>query len=322
MRTYVGVLFFVWTKLFVQAGFGATIPPDVKKAVTFIFPADAQGTVWRDPKTNAPFPYGTGFFVLVHADVPRVGVYGYLVTAKHVLKATDEKNSSRIYLRLNKLKGDAEYVPLELSEAGRSRVFTHPDPSVDIAVVPALPSGDEFDFKTIPAEMLAGKSLSDLQISEGSEVFFTGLFISYVGEHRNNPIVRFGRVAMLPEDRITWIENGQPSQLVELYLLETQSYGGNSGSPVFFYPSIDNTPGVIVAGPPVLKLAGIMRGSFNETRAIGFVQPAAVPPIPVSTQNVGIAAVTPAYLLSEILFSDALRNFRKEHPVLEPSQAK
>lgn len=52
-----------------------------------------------------------------------------------------------------------------------------------------------------------------------------------MGEHRNNPIVRFGRVALLPEDKIPWQENGKSAESVELYLLETQSYGGNSGSP-------------------------------------------------------------------------------------------
>jgi hypothetical protein len=120
---------------------------------------------------------------------------------------------------------------------------------------------------------------------------------------------------MLPEDRITWQENGQPPQVVELYLVETQSYGGNSGSPVFFLFGADRNPGSIIIGPSVLKLAGIMRGSFNESRLIGFVQPAAVPPIPVSSQNIGIAAVTPAHLLHEILFSDGLKKFRNEHPI-------
>jgi hypothetical protein len=120
---------------------------------------------------------------------------------------------------------------------------------------------------------------------------------------------------MLPEDRISWQEDGKPLQLVELYLLETQSYGGNSGSPVFFYLGADRNPGSMTLGPPVLKLAGIMRGSFNENRAINFVRPDVVPPIPISSQNIGIAAVTPAYLLQEILLSQGLRKLRAEHPI-------
>jgi hypothetical protein len=312
---------FITASLFVQHLLSSTIPPEVKKAVTFIYPADAHGDIVRDAKTGVPMPYGTGCFVFVANEVlPRAGGYGYLVTAKHVLKAPTGEAFSRIYLRLNKLKGDAEFVALDLVQRGRSIVFEHPDPTVDIAVVPALPGESVYDFKMIPTEMLALKSESQLNISEGTEVFFTGLFTSYVGEHRNNPIVRFGRVAMLPEDRIAWQENGHPVQLVELYLLETQSYGGNSGSPVFFSFGADRNPGSIVVGPPVLKLAGIMRGSFNENRAIGFVQPAAVPPIPVSSQNIGIAAVTPAHLLYEILFSDSLKKRRSEEPIAPPAK--
>jgi hypothetical protein len=316
-----GAGFLIASSLVVQAAaLGATIPPDVKKAVTFIFPADSRGNLVRDPKSGIPMPYGTGFFVFVSNDPPKAGGYGYLVTAKHVLRSPTGQDFSKVYLRLNKLKGDAEFVPLDLAQAGRSVVFAHPDPTVDIAVVPAFPSESVFDFKMIPAEFLTGKSVSEIGVSEGTEVFFTGLFTSYLGEHRNNPIVRFGRVAMLPEDRITWQETGQAAQLVELYLLETQSYGGNSGSPVFFYFGADRNPGSIIVGPPVLKLAGIMRGSFNENRAIGFVQPDAAPPIPVSSQNIGIAAVTPAHLLYEILFSDGLKKFRSDHPVPLPGK--
>jgi hypothetical protein len=195
-------------------------------------------------------------------------------------------------------------------------VFTHSDPTADIAVVPAFPKQDVFDSKVIPSEMIMGKEFGDLNIAERSDVFFTGLFTAYLGEHRNNPIVRFGSVAMQPEDRILWQEGTKPAQLVTLYLLETQSYGGNSGSPVFFSLGSDRVPGSIVVGPPVIKLAGVMRGSFNENRAIGLVQPNAAPAaIPVSSQNIGIAAVTPAYLLKEVLFSQELKKFRADHPI-------
>ena len=299
-----------------QAALAATIPPDIKKTVTFIFPSDAKGEILRDAKGN-PVAYGTGFFVTVNTP-PSSGTYGYLVTAKHVLKSPEGRYFSRIFLRLNKLKGDAEYVPLDLTQEGHSLIFTHSDPTVDIAVVPAIPKGSDVDFKTIPHDLVLEKTFGELNISEGSEVFFTGLFTNYVGEHRNNPIVRFGRVAMLPEDRISWQESGKPAESVELYLLETQSYGGNSGSPVFFFLGSDRVSGSIVLGPPVVKLAGIMRGSFNENRAIGFVLPAAVPPVPVSSQNIGIAAVTPAHLLRDILFSDALKKHRADHPIGPP----
>jgi hypothetical protein len=176
-----------------------------------------------------------------------------------------------------------------------------------------VPSQEIFSFKVIPDELLTTQdSFKELQIGEGSDVFFAGLFTSYYGEHRNNPIVRFGRVAMLPEDRIEWrTDASKPAEHVRLYLLETQSYGGNSGSPVFFLLGSDRQPGSIIIGPPVIKLAGIMMGTFNDFSPINIIQtPTAA--VPVSRQNVGIAAVTSSYLLHEILFSDQMKKTRAE----------
>src|SRR5438874_913896 len=80
--------------VFMQSVLAATIPPEIKKTVTFIFPADAQGNIMRDAKTGVPLPYGTGFFVTVSNTPPRAGAYGYLVTAKHVLKAPNGNDFS------------------------------------------------------------------------------------------------------------------------------------------------------------------------------------------------------------------------------------
>jgi hypothetical protein len=295
-----------------------TIQPEIKKVVTFIFPADPQGELLRDPKTHDPVPYGTGFFVGVQSDDKKL-TYSYLVTAKHVLKDEKGNDFARIYLRLNTLKGDAQFVPLDLLPSGQKVVHVHPDPTVDIAVVPALPSQAMFDFKVIPDDMLSTKeTFNEFKIAEGSEVFFLGLFTTYYGEHKNVPIFRFGRVAMFPDDPIAWINYaGQPEQKAELYLIETQSYGGNSGSPVFFaLGSAERAPpGVLLLNAsPLLKLAGIMRGRFNDTHpALGLLQ-TPTGSTPVTLPNIGIAAVTPSYFLHDILFSDELKKLRADKP--------
>ena len=61
----------------------------------------------------------------------------------------------------------------------------------------------------------------------------------------------------------------QSQQCVELYLLETMSFGGNSGSPVFFSLGIDRESlgidrelGKIYPGWEMI-LASVMRGSFK-----------------------------------------------------------
>jgi hypothetical protein len=293
-----------------------TVPADIKKVVTFIFPPDTQGNLLRDQK-NTPIPYGTGFFVAVKSDDGK-GVYGYLVTAKHVLRDSQGNDFRRVYVRLNKKEGDAEFVALDLNQNGQRVVYTHADPSVDIAVVPAYPSESIFDFKIIPEDMLSTKATFDeYNIAEGSDVFFVGLFSTYYGEHKNNPIIRFGRVAMFPDDPLAWVDyQGQPEQHAQLYLVETQSYGGNSGSPVFFSLGADRSPkqGYLL-GSPLLKLAGVMRGRFNDMNPpIGFLQ-SPTASTPIALPNIGIAAVTPSYLLHDILFSDDLKKFRADHPL-------
>jgi hypothetical protein len=299
----------------------ATIPPDIKNAVTFIFLADQQGDLARDPQTHAPRADGTGFFVGVKSEQDPSRFFGYLVTAKHVVRNAQGSFYPRIYIRLNKKEGDAEYISLDLTRDGQSVVSVNSDPTVDIVVIPALPSTDKFDFKVLPDDMLTTEqSFKELNIGEGSDVFFAGLFVAYYGEHRNNPIIRFGRVAMLPEDRVSWRDDPtQPPKDERLYLIETQTYGGNSGSPVFFSLSSELAkPGqLLMAGQPLVKLAGVMMGYFNEPSPIGLLQtPTAT--IPYSRQNIGIAAVTPSYLLREILFSAELKKTRADY--VEPSK--
>ena len=297
-----------------------TIPAEIKKAVTFVFPADAHGNLLRDQRTNNPIPYGTGFFVGVK-DTGGPGIYVYLVTAKHVLRDGRGGDFARVYLRLNKLQGDAEFVPMDLIQSGHRVVCTHTDPSVDIAVVPALPSQTIFDFKVLPEDMLTTKAtFGEFNIAEGSDVFFLGLFATYYGEHKNNPIFRFGRVAMLPDDPIGWIYYpGQPEQHAQLYLIETQSYGGNSGSPVFFSLGSDRSPKQgFILGSPLIKFAGIMRGRFNDPNpTLGTLQ-SPTASTPITLPSIGIAAVTPSYFLHDILFSDELKKHRADHPIAYP----
>lgn len=276
----------------------AVIPQDVKKTVVFVYVNDAAGKM---------IPNGTAFFVGIPDEHDPERFFSYLVTAKHVLTAGENGLwLPKVYLRMDKLEGGVETVEIVLSTKGPSRnVFVHDDPSVDLAVIPALPNQKTIDFKMLPADLITSREdFPKLGIAEGSEVFFTGLFTPHTGERKNYPVVRFGRVALLSEEKVNW--NGTP---IDLYLIESSSYGGNSGAPVFLYLGADRTPGSIVIGPPELRLAGVMKGAFQEGQAIRMIQTAAVP---VSVANIGIAAVVPSYQLRDILFSAALKEMRSK----------
>lgn len=302
--------FMVSVAMWCASATAAPLPPDITKIVSFIFLADAAGNVAKDA-ANKPIPWGTGFFVGVKVgDGSRMT--GYLVTAKHVLKDGQGRDLKRIYVRMNSKEGDPTLAALDLLEGNVSRVHTHTDPSVDLAVVPVMPDERVIDFKMIGDEWLTTKeSLKELKVGEGSDVFFVGLFSSFYGQHKNFPIARFGRVAMISGEKIPWQDRPtEPAQDADLYLLETQSYGGNSGSPVFFYLGHDRVPGQLFIGAEV-RLAGVMRGTYLNNSPVQFQQmPTAV--IPFYSQNIGIAAVTPSYLLHEILYSEPLLKLRAE----------
>ncbi|HZP75842.1 MAG TPA: trypsin-like peptidase domain-containing protein [Pseudolabrys sp.] len=295
-------------------------PSDVAKTVAFVFLADERGALKIE--NGSPRANGTGFFVLVEND-KGPGGHGYFVTAKHVLK--DEKGEffKRVFLRVNDKVGGSGLLAVDLIPDGSNRnVFVHSDPTVDIAVVPGLPDERVVDFLAIPTALI--KTKDDLKASTlrpGSDVFFTGLFAPHLGDKRNAPIFRFGRVAMFTDDPVRWQEAGKPAEMVELYLLETMSFGGNSGSPVFFSQGMDRVPGQLTLGADEITLAGVMRGNFNEPRPGGFMQtPNAV--LPVFAQNIGIAAVTPGYLLRDILFSEKLKKMRADSPIKPEEPAK
>lgn len=271
-----------------------TIPSQVKEIVTFIFVRDSKGEL---------VPNGTGFFVGVKSEDDPERMHSYLVTVKHVLQDKSGNYHPLVFIRLNKKTGGAKMIGLALRGQNAVPIHVHEDPTVDLAVLPILPSTDVYEFKVLPDDMLTTKeSFKEVDIREGDEVFFTGLFTPFFGAQRNYPVARFGRVALVTDEKIPW-----KNVMLDLYLIECQSFGGNSGSPVFFYLGATREPGSVVIGGTKLLLAGVMKGSFLDAKEVIITETS---PMAVSLENVGIAAVVPSYKLHEILFSGALREAR------------
>jgi hypothetical protein len=104
---------------------------------------------------------------------------------------------------LDTRNGDVQFVPADLTLNGQRIVFAHPDPTIDLAVVPVVPSETLFDFEILSDDMLSTKdTFTQYNIAEGTDVFFVGLFTTYYGEHQNVPITRFGRMAMFPDELV------------------------------------------------------------------------------------------------------------------------
>jgi hypothetical protein len=276
------------------------IPLDIKKVVTFIY--------YPDNPTNAS-PDGTGFLVEIPGVKNTNSIFGYLVTARHVLRPSENNWLPAVFVRLNRRDGTSEQILLPLITSGSNKnVFTHDDPTVDIAVVPFIPQPfTNFDCLFLPPEFITSEAdFKNLDIHEGSDVFFTGMFTYHLGDKRNTPITRFGKVALMPDEKIDCVFGK-----TDLYLMEANSYPGNSGSPVFFQVGADRGGRlVIMSGGPTVKLAGIMSGCYNDLQPIKTVS---VSTNQYVTPNLGISGVVPSYELKDILFSKELRQQRGEH---------
>jgi len=262
---------------------------DIKKSVSFVFVGDEKGNLT---------PYGTGFFVGVKLESDEKQFSVYFVTAKHVLQDKQGNYFPEIVLRLNTLTGDSRLIRLLL---GKIEIFVHEDSDVDIAVFRCLPDENVFDYRFLSSELIADKEVIEKYgIMEGDEVFFAGLFTAHMGQKRNQPIIRFGKVALMPEEKVAWPEEGKPPKLVDLYLMECLSFGGNSGSPVFFQLNPFREPGSVKLGKPQMFLAGVMKGHFQGANQVQITK--SISNL-TSLQNIGISGVIPASKLHEILFS-------------------
>jgi hypothetical protein len=180
-----------------------------------------------------------------------------------------------------------------------NQIYTHSDADVDIGLFPLSPPPRLFDFKHIPVSIIANKeTLKDLKIREGDDVFFSGLFESHMGQKKNQPIFRFGKVALISDEKIEWSET-KGVKFLDLFLMEFFSFGGNSGSPVFFQPSSESNFAKNHNQSPPIYLAGLVSGSYQRKEV--FL------PDTYLSQNIGIAAVVPSYKLYEILHSEEVK---------------
>jgi hypothetical protein len=283
-----------------------TIPADLNKVITTIFVPDAHDT---------PVPNGDGFFVVVK-DVKRPdNAYGYLITAKHVLETAPGQFYDHIFVKLNKIKGGTQLLRVDLQDDGKSQVFTRPEPGVDIAVVPALPDASVYDFRAIPEEMIQSpKAFDDLEIGEGSDIFFVSPLQGYGAAQETVPVARFGHITLVPSRPLAWRPNPtQPATPARFFLVEGQSSGGDAGAPVFLTPNPDDAIESFITQTPLFKLVGVVMGSYNDM-ATTTAGSAGLPPtaamIARAAQSANVEAVAPSLFLYQIIFSDELKKLR------------
>jgi hypothetical protein len=204
--------------------------------------------------------------------------------------------------------GKSEYVQINLT--GYSKIFTHNDIDVDIALFRCIPNQSIYDYIFLHEELIpTNDHLSERHIAEGTLVVMAGLFNPYVGYQQDQPFFRYGRISLLPTEKVPiYQENKASEKLINAYFCEFLSFSGNSGSPTFFiFERVDNIGRVRYDEPDVF-LGGIVKGHYPDIVKKGLVEDEKG----IYYQlNAGISIVTPSFLLKEILYNEELTSERK-----------
>lgn len=267
------------------------IPDEMRKCVVFL--AVEQGAEKKC--------IGTAFFVEMKSPVAPLTFY-YLVTAKHCAKAVQD---IQFWITVNQKSGGVREI-----DAEGARWFYHPtdEEHVDVAVLPITPPSGLDSMSINNINFFTPQNYPTLGIGTGDEVFITGLFSLAKGSRRNMPIVRLGSIAMMPEGKIPTRDFGE----IDAYLVETRSFGGVSGSPVFVRPTTDTgraMRGSVVGGSRHFYLLGLMHGHWEiDPNAINQVNIKGVD----EGVNLGIAIVVPTYKIVEVLNHPEIMAMRKQ----------
>jgi hypothetical protein len=252
---------------------------------------------------------GTAF--LLALDDPRLngGSFTYLVTNRHVAQPGIENGRpcqpTAYFLRADtKVPNRAgAYSTIEqVPAAGLAWAFPT-DPSVDIAIAPIGVDQSKLDVIFLPSTLLLSNAdVVQNKVEEGDSVLFTGLFIQMVGQTHSEPIVREGKIAMMPKEQIQTTLHA----LGDIYLVDCHVFGGNSGAPMFIDLAGQRQDGLILGFN--YKLLGVVSGYVKETANFELQTVAAY--AGTVDANSGVAIVVPAQKILDLLDAPALKALR------------
>lgn len=179
-----------------------------------------------------------------------------------------------------------------------------------------------------------GDEADEQRVYLGAEIAFLGLFSQHAGKQRNLPVARFGAIARLPQEAIA-VTRPNGKENIEGYLVEARSWGGHSGSPVFWAHPF--TAVIELPAPPsqgnrqqrrqaqrgpqktvhasrqdqLLTLLGLVSAHFDipqEATTSGDVLGKVVTDV-----NAGMAVVTPAHLIRRLIDREDVREQAEEY---------
>jgi hypothetical protein len=242
---------------------------------------------------------GTGFLVSRPSNKFTTASFVYLVTAKHVVAEIGKRD---FIVRINTKDGKSA----DFHVHPNIKWFFHPkeDESSDVAVYPLWIDTATFatlDYAAISTKMFVTDTvIQSADIGVGDEVFMIGLFAHYSGNEKNFPIVRTGNIAMIPSEPIPTSNFGN----MEVYLIESRSIGGLSGSPVFVLKEYE-------IGRWRFHLLGLVHGHW-QVDSDQIIDASTKDSKTTAGVNVGIAMVTPAKKILETIEQEKLSEIRSK----------
>jgi hypothetical protein len=256
----------------------AFFPGEILKCVVYIAYKMADGT----------FRFaGTAFLIDRPAaiDLPQYGL-GYVVTARHVIEGIRSTGLNEIFVCAKRKDGNVGFWQTNVEDW----VF-HQDPTCDLSAT-RLRIVSQIDHLSIsPPLWRDSVSSADLEPAIGDEIYIAGFFSHQIMAGGLYPVLRIGNIAALRNESISTAMG-----LVDAYLVETRSFSGLSGSPVFRRAS-GFRAGTFVMCDPDFYLLGVIHGHFDiQSPNIGRERNAQQNHV-----NMGIGIVTPADKLAELM---------------------
>lgn len=259
-------------------------------------------------------PKGTGFLIFINEYDT---TFCYLVLAKHVIQSVLSNSNAPLAVRFNlKGKDTAEIINFKTFEFNGKRWAEHTNSAVDLAVMPLsifdrikdLDIGFAIVDSPTHDYFATSQWIEKYNVAPGDQVFTLGLVpYLYSKTQMNLVLSRFGNISLLPKKEIVL-----PGGEQKAYFLACPAFGGNSGGPAFVLIERSEKGQVLIAGwrfallgvvtefvPSPLRIKEINLPEEAQKKGLQLIE------------NTGISKVVPADYLTEILFSDSQKNFRK-----------
>ena len=275
------------------------LPNEVLDSVVFLFEGEEAAKDHLIPEHKCG---GTGWLIGVSWESDERSQHVYVVTNKHLI---DKSTEPVVRVNLHNGHIDTFYFPCN---------EWHKHKSSDLAIHAIELSPLHRWRSVMHKDLLTNDHIEKFAVGMGDSVFSIGRFVNLTGQQQNRPVVRFGRIAMMPPAKI---------KNEDLLLVEMRSRTGYSGSPVWVYidPIASRwTRGtenrMIDIGSPSIGpfLLGTQRGEL-------FVQGPYIDDAREQERGAqsGMSAVVPIEKLEELLSMNKVVDERQKHEQDNPN---